>query len=367
LFEVPPPGQLKSTLKISFGSAFAPLGPPQPVAQVVGPEALSSFQANGRANLTVCSSETIEGVDHGALTLLAGGPDHVPFAPFTLSEFSSKQSVQDAAAFAVVAGDFSRVNQADLVALAFFHNGPPGLTPATDIWSLPAITTPGSYPTRLPQALDQRLNPLTFSADNTDYTADVAATSADLDGDQRDEAIFAMPADGGQRCGLLLIGADSAGSLASSAREPVIIDAPCQDPQVMAVDADHDGHPDLALLTGARNADDRQLYLLWNDEHGGFSSVDSALVSAGDSPQAFTVLPLAEGNPEFAYVTKSALRVVRRSSARQFAAPSDLSGESQLNGGSGITAADVNGDHVTDLVFSESGKLSVLRAQLKVP
>ena len=369
LFEVPPPGQDKSTLKISFGAAFAPLAAPVAVAQVVRPEALSSFASNGRANLTICSNELIASVPNGALTLLAGGPDRVPFAPFTLTEFSSMGTVQDAGAYAVVAGNFTKVDQPDLIALAFYPGGSLGVQPTNDVWSLPAITTPGSFPQRLPEALHQRLNPLTFSENQANFSADVAGASADLDGDQRDEAIFAMPADGGAHCGVLWLGADSAGSFGSAKRVPAIIDEPCGDPQIIPVNADDDEFTDLALLTGSRDADDRHLYVLWNDGSGRFSGTDVALVSAGDSPQAFTVLPHAGANPDFAYVTKNFLRVVQRPGPREFAPPSDLPVPMNLslNGGSGITAADVNGDHVTDLVFAESGKLSVLRARLKVP
>jgi hypothetical protein len=366
LFEAPPPGQTKSTLKISFGAAYRPLPTPIAVAHVVQPEALSSYKNAGFDNLTVCASELIDGVDHGALTMLAGGPDHVPFAPFTLTEFSSTRSVQDAGAIAVIAGRFTKENQSDLMALAFFAWPDSTATPAINVWSLPAITAPGSSPKRLPGALDQRLNPLTFSPDHIRYSADVVGTAADLYGDKRDEAIFAMPADGGRHCGLLLIDADRAGELGSAGREPVVIDRPCPDPQIAAVDADHDGHVDLALLTGSVGAADRQLFVFWNDRSGRFSGADTTLVSAGDSPQAFTVLPLGKGKPNLAYITKDALRVVHGPSEREFPSPVDLLPELIVNGGSGITAADVDGDRVTDLVFAESGKLRVLKAGLNV-
>lgn len=366
LFEAPSPGQSKSTLKISFGAAFAPLPTPIAVAHVSEPGALNSYKNAGFDSLTVCSTELIDGVDYGALTLLSGGPDHVPFAPFTLTEFSSTQSVEGAGAFAVIAGDFTKEKQSDLMALGFFV-GANSAAPTINVWSLPAITAPGSSSKRLPGELDARLSPLTFSLGNTRYTADVVGASADLDGDGRDEGIFAMPADGGRHCGLLLIGADSEGGLGSAGRAPVVIDQPCADPRITAVDADNDGYADLALLTGTAGADDRQLFVLWNDRSGRFSGTNTALVSAGDSPQAFTVLPLGDGQPDFAYVTKDSLRVVHGPSEHEFPAPVALSVDVSVVGGSGITAADVDGDRVTDLVFAESGRLRVLRAGLRVP
>ena len=63
-----------------------------------------------------------------------------------------------------------------------------------------------------------------------------------------------MPADGGAHCGVLWLGADSAGSFGSAKRVPAIIDEPCGDPQIIPVNADDDEFTDLALLTGSRDA-----------------------------------------------------------------------------------------------------------------
>ena len=365
LFEAPPPGQAKSTLKVAFGSAFAQLASPIAVGRIENVEALSSYRSSGRDTLSVCSSETLAGVENGALTLMFGGSDRVPVAPLALTEFSSNGSVENAESFAVLSGSFTRQGQTDLLALAFFppEQGPP---PPLDVWVVPNITQSGGAPRRLVGELDPRLTPVAFRLDNSNYAADVASTSAKLDHDPREQAIFAMPADGGSRCGVLSIAADEQGTFA--AREPLIIDEPCQDPQLLAVTFAAGGLPDLALLTGRNNADDRHLYVFWNDGSGRFSAQNSVLASApDDSPQAFTILPFADGTSGFAYVTKNSLRVLRAPNLRDFAAPETLPGNLSLSGGTGIVGADVNGDHVTDLVFSESGKLSVLRAQLKVP
>jgi len=366
LFEVPLPGETVSTLKVAFGSAFAPLGTPLAVGRIQNVEALTSYQDAGRDNLTVCSSETVGERRYGALTLLSGGPDRVPFAPLTMTEFSSNGSVQDASAFAVVSGRFTHPDQTDLVALAFFRTDA-GASPI-NVWSVPSITQAGVFPVRLPGQLDARLSPVVFGLDNDTFTVDVAATSADLDGDGLDEAIFAMPADGGNHCGLLVLGRDARGSLGSAARAPVIIDEACADPQIAAVKFTKKGPPQLALLTGKSGADDRHLYLLWNDGTGQFAGQDRAQISAPeDSPQQFTVIPLDGEYASFAYLTKDALRVVHAPNARAFASPQTLPGEVTVSNGTGIVAADVNGDHLKDLVFSESGKLRVLKAGLKAP
>jgi len=373
LFEVPLGDGSPFTLKVAFGSAFAPLGTPIAVGHVNQAESLGSYQDSGRDNLTVCANEDVNGKQFGALTMLSGGPDRVPFAPMALTEFSENRSVQGAGAFAVVSGRFTDPDHTDLMALAFFRPDP-GPQPI-NVWLVPGIMDPGSSPMLLPGALDSRLNPAVFMPDDS-VTADVASTSADLDHDGRDEAVFAMPADGGIHCGLLVLGADARGSFGTAARKPVIIDEPCADPQIAAVRFEQEpvsepnqNQPpaDLVLLTGKSGANDRHLYVLWNDGTGHFSNQNIVRVSArDDSPQAFTSGPLDQQHTGLAYLTKDALRVVRAPSSRAFSTPEDLSPGIQVSNGTGIVAADVNGDHLTDLVFSESGQLRVLKAELAV-
>ena len=373
LFEVPVTDQTRSTLKVAFGSAFAPLGTPIAVGHVNNAESLGSYRDSGRDYLTVCATEDVDSQRFGALTLLTGGPDRVPFAPMALTEFSENSSVQDAGAFAVVSGRFIDSEHTDLMALAFFRasGGPRPI----NVWLVPAILDPGASPKRLPGELDPRLNPVVFMPDDS-VMADVASTSADLDNDGRDEAVFAMPADGGNHCGLLILGADARGSFGTARRKPVIIDEPCADPQIAAIRFDeqmpsepgeNEPPPDLALLTGKSGADDRHLYVLWNDGTGHFSSQNIVRVSAiEDSPQAFTAGALDHEHAGLAYLTKTALRLVRAPIAHAFPAPELVPGGVTVNNGTGIVAADVNGDHLTDLVFSEAGNLRVLKAELAV-
>ena len=370
LVEVPLPEQAESTLKVAFGSAFAPLDSAVEVGQIGQLEALNSYLGAGRDNLTVCSTESIDGVQNGALTLLYGGAERVPFAPLTLTDFSSSNSVQYAGAFGVASGRFVSTGQTDLLALGFF---PEASLPPINVWSIPEITKTGAAPVRLPGALDPRLTPLSFTlGESGAYTPDVTSTSADFDGDGRDEAVFAMPADGGIHCGLLFLKADAQGSFGSAARVPLIIGEPCSDPQLTPVNMHEPPReskgprPDLALLTGQSNGSERHLWVLWNDDNGGFAAENATLVSPlEDSPQQFTVLPSAHGKDQLAYVTKNSLRLLPPPTGHEFAVPLSVP-EVTLSNGTGIVAADVNGDHLLDLVFSESGKLRVLRAELEV-
>jgi hypothetical protein len=370
LLEAPRLGERENAVEIGYGSAFARLGAPLRVAQVNQAEQLCAVGVDALSSLVVASSDEIDGQASGALTILDGSSDRVPFASFALTEFVSNGTVQDSTAIAVAAGAFTASGQGDLIALAINPPQSANATPTLNFWVAPAVEAAGAFPRRLTPALDPRLTPATFLAMNADFTADIASASADLDGDGRDEAIFVMPAGADQRqCGLLTLSVTPVlKEFVLATREPVVLDEPCADPAVVPVDADGDGSIDLAVLTGAATAQDRKLYLFWNDGTGAFSSTNLSMISGtADSPQAFSVLP-ARGDelPAFAYVTHDSLELVRApASGRQFSAPVTLLGT--LAGGTGIVAADVDGDRVSDLVIAESGKLRVLKAKLKLP
>jgi hypothetical protein len=372
MVETPPPGETKSPVQVAFGSSFGVPGAPLTVAQVLQPETLATYHDAGIGSIVIGSHEVIAGVPSAALTILAGNADRVPYAPFALTELASNGSVEDSAAFSIAVGSFSGVAEADLLALAFPASSQyPVGGPPSQPWLFPAIEAPGSAPSRLAANLDARLSPTRFFDDGLDFEASAASAAADLDGDKRDEAIFAMPAGSqGEQCGVVIFGAAGAASHGVRARDPILIGEPCADPQIAAVDADADGFVDLALLTGESTATTRKLLVLWNDGTGGFSSSQVTQISGpDDSPQAFTPLAGTPGSPNasarpfgFAYVTNDRVAFVAWSGAHEFAAP--LSLLESLSGGSGIAASDVNGDGVIDLVVALSGKLGVLKAQL---
>jgi FG-GAP-like repeat len=366
VLEAPPSGETTNTLKIGYGATFGPLLPLSSAARLNQVEQLATIDGGGISALVLASSDVIAGRPSGAVTLLNGDPDRIPFAPFALTDFSATRSVLDSIAFSVVVGRFTPRSGGDLIALAFNQPTPKSdEVPAMNLWLLANVRAAGAESKRMHAELDPRLKPVVFLDQNSDFTIDSASASADLDGDGLDEAIFVMPAGEQQaECGILTVEASSTGGDAITARDPVLLDDACADPAVFPVDADGDQFKDLAILTGRTNDPDRKLYVFWNDGSGGFSNTNFTLISSPeDSPQAFTVLPGSEQQAlAFVYVTPSELRRTTASSARVFAEPSTLLGP--FTGGTGVTAADVNGDRVKDIVLAQSGKLSVLKAQL---
>jgi hypothetical protein len=367
VLEVPRIGETTSTVKIGYGAAFSGLLPLSPVAWLNHVDQLVSLDLGGIGGLALASSDLIAGQSSGAVTLMNGDTDRIPIAPFALTDFSATRSVLDSLAYSVALGRFTPDSTGDLIALAF---PTPASTTApvspSNIWLVANVRDAGAVSQRLPAELDARLKPVVVLHHNFDLTSDAASASADLDGDGLDEAVFVMPAGEGQtHCGLLTVGASASAATRVAPREPVVFEAPCADPAVIPVDADSDGFVDLAVLTGRTNDADRKLYVFWNDGSGGFSNTSlSSISSPDDSPQGFSVLPRSHAQSlAFVYVTSTALRLVGApDSERAFPTPATL-GE-PFTGGTGVTAADINGDHVKDIVLAQSGKLSVLKAQL---
>jgi len=298
------------------------------------------------------------------LAFLAGSEDRLPFAPYALVDVS-EGSVFDEAAVALTAGRFTAGSSGDVMALGLSGEFP---NVHYSFWLLPGLGTAQSAPRRLGGQIDSRLQPVHVD-DSLIVNVNVTAAAADFDRDGLDEAVWAIPADGGNSCGVFVLGANKGGSVGVVARGMVILDEPCLGPQIVPVDADGDGAVDLALLTEGPGSPDRKLLVLWNDGSGGFSSANVATVNAaGDSPEQFTVVPSTLNRPfGFAYVTDGAtvwMPAAGPLASRAFGPPSTLA---SLRHGSGIVAADVNGDGVLDLAVAASGELDILKGGLASP
>jgi hypothetical protein len=90
------------------------------------------------------------------------------------------------------------------------------------------------------------------------------------------------------------------------------------------------------------------------------------LLDVEETPRAFALFrPTPAAALSLAYLTDSAVRLVRAPEDRRAwrAAPSEIVFE--LEHGSGIAAGDVNGDGLTDLVVASGGVMRVLPAELR--
>jgi hypothetical protein len=309
--------------------------------------------------LIVSSWENVDGKEDGVLTLLSGSGDRIPIASLGISTLSTDGQLVNSSSLGLSLGALTAPDHNDLLVLATNDLE----RRDWQVWMVPALDRPTS---RL-QMLDWRLDPHLLPIDVVDGNAVLTWVGgvADLDGDGRDEAVWAMSKVDYEHCALVVIGA-APGTETLRVRTTIDLDEPCGRSDLALGDADGDDRIDIVLLTGGPGRPARKLLVLWNDGEGRFSSSSSAVINpTSDSPEAFTFLPSGlRRTVSFAYVTQSAIAIVEAAPARQFAAPRVLA---PVVRGSGITAADVNGDGAADLVVAASGNLLLMKAELRTP
>lgn len=349
----------RDSVMIAFGDLAGPPSAPVSVARIDQVQQLIELVEAGVGNLLVTSTETVNARKSAVLAVLGGSGDRLPFAPYMLVSVSGDSSVFGASAMALTIGRFVSAGRGDVMALTTN-----GLLNEHDFhfWLLPALGVSDSAAVPIGGELDPRLRP--GFADNFHFIVNVVGATADIDGDGRDESLWVMPADGGAGCGLAIVGLTPPGTPPQALpRATIFLDETCPDAQLLPVDADGDGALDIVLLTGGPGLPQRKLLVLWNDGTGGFSaSRVSRLGSASDSPEQFTVLPAtAQSSFRFIYVTDQAVTQLVPTGPHQFGRPKVLS---ELRHGSGVVAADIDGDGVLDLAVADSGNVSVLKAEL---
>jgi hypothetical protein len=355
------------SLMIAFGNVAGSPAAPAAVARIPNFEQLSVYRENGLANLMVASTEARGKTQTGVLTLLEGSGDRTPLAPYGLTLFSADGELRQSTALSLAAGAFTALGERDVLTLAAPNLDSEGCKAIGDenrcweFWLLPALYSRTSIPVRLEGQLDSSLIPARLGPEGTvEVHVNLGSAAADLDGDGRDEAVFAMPTKS-NGCGLVLARPRGA----SLDQVTLMLDEPCERPELSATDLDGDGADDIVLLTGGQQLGGAKLLALWNDGHGGFSESRLARLSAPeDRPVQFTILPATSVTPiRVAYVTETAARLVTQGSApREFTEASTLAA---LEHGTGIVAADVNGDGVVDLALTDSGTLGVMKAELE--
>jgi hypothetical protein len=143
---------------------------------------------------------------------------------------------------------------------------------------------------------------------------------------------------------------------------PLALPGPCEDDtQLSIVDLDGDGARDALVLVGGET---RRLLALWGNGRGDLA-VDSAtdLSPPGAALRSFALLKNASGAASIAAVSNDTLYVLP-SPSQGGASSAEVTAITPLSGGSGVTAADVDGDKVEDLVVAEAGSVRLLRAEL---
>lgn len=344
-------------LRVAFGQlGGAPL-PPVQVAQVANAEQLSAFHDGGIGNLMVASSEGVGETRRGLLTLLVGSPDRLPFAPFDLVSFAQDGALTNYAALEITQGAFSAPKASDVVALATPYLAE-GIEPS--FWLVPGIDQGKGAPLRLEGDLPSGLSAARGTPPGVQVT--VASTSADLNGDRRDEVAWLMPADADTHCGLFTFDVDSQGSKPRLANTSTLVfDRPCSSRTLVARDFDGEKGVDLLVLLGSADTGS-ELRVLWNDGAGHFDQADATTVASPEG-ELRAVAMFAGDRPGLALVTSSGLWRAERlvGSRRAFAAPRFIA---KLDDARAVAVLDLDGDGLEDVAAGDANGLWFWKAQL---
>jgi hypothetical protein len=344
----------ETQVMISFGEPFGAPLPGVAVARLPNVEQLEAFRELRLSHLLIASSETTDEERRGVLTVLTGSGDRLPVALYELNTFAADNSVNESTALRVLAGAFTSEERGDVLALGFDD-----MLDANrlDFWLLPQLGNTAGPPVRLSGAL-----PADARFILADEGVSLTTASADVDGDGRDEALLALPRQDDDHCALWVLGVESDRVLV---RGELDLAEPCARGQLVPFHADGDERVDIAWLTARADGTDRRLSIFWNDGAGGFSVERRSIISdRAAAPQAFAILPPnAVRSTTVAYATAIGLELVGIDPAtRELGAPVPLI---PLAGCTGMTADDVNGDGVVDLVAAARGNLNVLAAELE--
>lgn len=338
---------------VAFGAPFGPPLPAAAVARLPNVEQMMTYREQMLSHVLIASREGADADRRGVLTILTGNGERLPLALYELTTFAADSSVNGSLALRVLGGAFTSAVAGDVLAV-----GSPGEPSEAGLhfWLLPALASSPGTPVLLTGALPGDVHPVSAGGGLS-----LVGAVADVDADGRDEALFTMPGQDAQQCALLVFGVELD---RVTLRSDVRVAEPCSRAELVAVHADGDERRDLAWLTGRADGSDSALAILWNDGSGGFSAADRSVIADRPlSPRAFALVDDSRARgTSMVYATPSGLERVAITATRALGPPELLV---PLEGCTGLTAADVDGDGATDLIAAARGNLHVLRAGLE--
>jgi hypothetical protein len=367
---VAPPSE-PTEIMVSFGNVS---GPPAAgiaaahVAGVVQVGALNYDFTTQAAELFLAYEQpNTDGVDGSSFAWLSGF-DRRLVCLSELTTFASDGSLQGSPALAVALGAFTRLGQRDALVLASEEWG----TTDASLWLMPDLRNRTSQPEYVGWDLDPDVRPLRSvgtTATRGIPALDVLMAAGDFDADGLEELALAAPSADGANCHVSITQVrEAGGSYQLQSHEAFSIELPCvRAGQIAIEDLDGDSALDIVLLLG-RPDEPRSLLAFWNDGAGNFSANERLeLARTDDVPEAFTLYrPTSGDRLRLAYVTRDRLRVLQVDpSGRGFEAAKSATDEIELDHATGVSAGDVDGDGIADLIVADSGSVILFRAQLR--
>jgi hypothetical protein len=351
----------KEQISVAFGRPAGPPEAPVPAVHLDDVEQIASFAGSSSSvisNLVVIFEQaSFAGDPLRALAFLAGSSDRSPASPVELTTFAEDGSLESCTSIALTAGAFVRPERMDVMPFGIMDDGGQA---SLRVWLLEDIGSRQNAPRSIGWGLAPETKPLGGPLGDEQLSARLSA--GDLDGNGLDELVFLASDESGERCVVNLARVSSGTDPELVGQRALFLERPCFESQLDVFDVDGDDFPEIVLLAGELEA--RELLVLWNDGAGGFGAAESSSVAVhAENPRAFTRFRSAlDGSVVLAYVTEPSVRLMRSlGGERRF---EDTGRVGELGHGTGIVAADVDGDGVPDLVVADSGSVRVLRAEL---
>ncbi|HVR21651.1 MAG TPA: VCBS repeat-containing protein, partial [Polyangiaceae bacterium] len=352
-------------IAIAFGRGAGAPEDPVPAANLENVEQLASFTNDPRTGLTslvlIFEQQNAAGNLERALGFLIGSSDRSPASPIELTTFAADGSLDSTTSLSLTVGAFVESGRMDVMPLGMKRlREPYSTTSEFRMWLVQDLARRGHAPEAIGWGFGAEPLPLGSPLDEIALASRMV--SGDLDGDDLDELVFVAPNEGG-RCGINTARVDSRQAPVLASQRSVVLESPCYDAEVGIADLDDDSMPEILLLVGELGS--RELLVLWNDGSGGFDASSTAsLATHGESPRAFTHFRSGtDSSVKIAYVSELGARLLRsRGSERSFDDEGLIIAD--LGFGTGIVAADVNGDRIDDLMVADSGNVRVLKAEL---
>jgi hypothetical protein len=344
-------------LSIAFGNPSGPPGTPITEARLDGIVQVAPFRVDvdrSISDLVVSYEQNDSDGDPGtSVSLFTGSGDRFLSSPIELSSFADMKALEAAVTYLAATAALTSPEAIDFLAVGDVEM--PGVDPRRGIWMLADLPGGRAAPRELGWPFDDDLQ---LFADDGRLTMHLA--NGDLDGDGLDELLLSASNESGQ-CVV------SAGRLGADGEQlervgRVAFDDACgAGADLRAFDIDGEPGAEVLVLTGDFDSPRQLVVVSWNG--GDFQAEAIAPAPGEDAPQAFTSYrSTPDADAELAYVTATGLYL--RPLARGPHPLGEARKLGELERGTGITAADVNGDGVSDLAVADRGQVRIWRALL---
>lgn len=297
-----------------------------------------------------------------AVALFGGSAERSLPSVIELTTFHEDGSLETSVALAAVPGAFVTQGRTDVIAVSAVESLTSG---RFELWFLPDIASRRGNATAMGWAFGPEMH--VMDRDDPLKRFQLRLAAGDLDGDGIDELVLAGPDRSGEQCLVASAWIDPAAEQGMQTEPAVALANPCtEQTQLAVIDVDGDALDDVLLLIG--DGERSQLAVLWSDGSTRLAGARFERITAAElAPRAFAAFhPTPEASLEIAYVTEDQMRKLT-ARARDVRTFEDSGPLATLALASGIAAADIDGDGVTDLAVADSGAIDVLRAELTPP